>query len=217
MITLLPLVSSTQVRSGPPAAYKGKHMRRATVLAIIVLTLTTIVGYRLATVIYAGNVLQPMNGVSLSGGNAPMGTTFDHGVQFVSTQRGRTLIVRPATLPNGVPPHLHLVHQMIVVGGGFIGTTGWPPQNRPRRYYPTRSPNGYRLEPHQGATIGLAFVADRPGTYLVGPVTIHVDVQGPFGRVFPSEHTYDQYGLICVQVSRQTCEAARLASPPNER
>jgi len=190
-------------------------VRRATVLVLILAVLATIVGYRVTTVISAGDPLQPMNGQSLSGISLGVGTTFDYGVEFVNKTSDRTLIVQLATLPRGVPPHVHLVHQMIVGDGGFIATLGWPPRDGPYRRFPTRSPDGYRLRPHQGAMIGLAFVADRPGTYLVGPVTIHVLVPGPFGHQFSAEHIYDQYGLLCVQVSRRACTAADKASPVN--
>ncbi len=188
-------------------------MRRVAVFAVILVVLAAIVAYRVTTVISADDPLQPMNGVSLSGINLRVGTTFDYGVEFVNKTWDRTLIVRPATLPRGVPLHLRLVHQMIMGEGSFIVTLGWPPRDGPRRRFPTRWPGRYRLRPRQAATIGLAFVADRPGTYLVGPVTIHVLVPGPFGHQFSAEHTYDQYGLLCVQVSARVCKAADNASP----
>ncbi len=188
-------------------------MRRITLFAVILVVLTLIVAYRVTAAISAGNVLQPMNGLSLAYGSLRVGTIFDYGVEFVNKTSDRTLIVRLATLPHGAPPHVRLVHQMIVEGGGFISSRGWPPQNTPSTYFPTRSPNGFRLRPHQGAMLGLALVADRPGTYLVGPVTIHVLVPGPFGHRFSAEHTYDQYGLLCVQVSTRVCDAAEKASP----
>ena len=193
-------------------------MRRAAVLALILIVLAVIIAYRVTTVIYAGDVLEPMNGKSLASNGSnhlEVGTSFDYGVEFVSNTSDRTLIVQFATLPNGVPFHLRLVHQMIMGGGGFIATMGWPPRDGGGRHFPTRSPDGYRLRPHQGAMIGLAFVADRPGTYLVGPVTVHVLVPGPFGHQLSAEHTYDQYGLLCVQVSRRACAAADNASPVN--
>jgi len=97
-------------------------MRRVAVFAVILVVLAAIVAYRVTTVISADDPLQPMNGVSLSGINLRVGTTFDYGVEFVNKTSDRTLIVRPATLPRGVPLHLRLVHQMIMGEGSFIVT-----------------------------------------------------------------------------------------------
>ena len=41
-------------------------MRRAAVLALILIVLAVITAYRVTTVIYAGDVLEPMNGKSLA-------------------------------------------------------------------------------------------------------------------------------------------------------
>ena len=121
-------------------------MRRAVVVGIVLTVLVTTVSYRVASSMYFSDVFTPMPGASLASTNLHVGTVFNYGVQFQNNTRDRTLIVRIATLPHSVPAHLRLVHQMIVGGGGFIATSGWPPQEGPHNHFPTRSPDGFRVK-----------------------------------------------------------------------
>jgi hypothetical protein len=138
-----------------------------------------------------------------------VGEVFDFGVAIGNVSPDVSLVMRPATLPHGLPPHLQLLHQVLTYQG-VLGDHGWPVGSLDGRHVITSPLDGARVAPGAQPIVVLAVVADRPGVYVVGPVTIHAEAPGPLGiGALPAEQTYMQYAVICIEQSRQACDAAQ--------
>lgn len=136
-----------------------------------------------------------------------VGQSDDFGVEVENASSDTTLTLRSVSLPNGLPPHVHLQH-VIDTYIGLLLTSGWPVNSDEGPVFPTVPLDGARVPPGKTSFVVLVLVADQPGAYVVGPVTIHAEVPGPFGIPIPIEQTLTQYGVLCPGVSASVCHAA---------
>lgn len=136
-----------------------------------------------------------------------VGQPEDFGVELENVSSDTTLTLRSVSLPNGLPPHVHLQH-VVYTTTGILGTRGWPVNSDSGPTIPTVPLDGARVPPGGKSFAVLVLVADRPGAYVVGPVTIHAEVPGPFGIPIPIEQTLTQYGVLCPGVTKSACDAA---------
>jgi hypothetical protein len=56
-------------------------------------------------------------------------------------------------------------------------------------------------------------IADRPGLYYVGPVTVYGEVSGPLGSTLQVSHTYHQYAVLCPGQSQAACDRVPIPGP----
>lgn len=159
---------------------------------------------------HADGLLATSHSISVIGDpGVRVGEVFDFGVAIGNVSPDVTLVMRPATLPDGVPPHLQLLHQVITYQG-VLGDYGWPVGSTDGRHVVTFPLDGARVAPGAQPIVVLAVVADRPGIFTVGPVTIHAEAPGPLGiGALPAEQTYTQFAVICIEQPQQACEAAQ--------
>jgi hypothetical protein len=187
---------------------------RATVLglAATVLIVGLILLFRPQT-LYSPSVFQPMNGSAVTGfDSVKVGETVDLGLIFGKTLTNQSVVMRPVTLPRGLPKHVRLVHMGLTTGSMFLSAYGWPPSAGSPVIFPVHRLDGYVLPPGTPAEVALGFVADRPGIFVVGPFMVHAEVPGIFGFIpigrTPVEMSYHQYVVICVRVGERRCAAA---------
>lgn len=136
-----------------------------------------------------------------------VGQSEDFGVSIENVSSDTTLTLRSVSLPNGLPPHVHLQH-VVYTTIGILGTRGWPVNSDSGPPFPTVPLDGARVPPRGQPFVVLVLMADQPGAYVVGPVTIHAEVPGPFGIPIPIEQTLTQYGVLCPGVIPSACHAA---------
>jgi hypothetical protein len=131
----------------------------------------------------------------------PVSTIFDFGVVIGNESHDRTLTLRSISLPNGLPAHVRLLHVVYTPDRGLIMETGWPMRGE---VVPL---DGARVPPGISHSIALVLVADRPGAYAVGPVTVYGEVVGPLGSRLLVSQTAHQYAVICPGVTQAVCDS----------
>jgi hypothetical protein len=190
------------------------HWRRRTQLAAAVLIVVALLvvgaGIYYAHRSNATTYLVPnvASGWSVFSGALHPGDIFDVGIESGSVPSSDTIMLRPVTLPLGLPAHVRLVGEVLLLGG-LGASKGWPPGRGDTppgnfRYYRL---DGYKARPGLPFIIGLGLQADVAGAFLVGPVTVHAEVPlvGSSGPSIPIQVTYSQYASLCVQVPMDTC------------
>jgi photosystem II stability/assembly factor-like uncharacterized protein len=134
-----------------------------------------------------------------------VGDTFKLRVVVPSVSHDATLILHPVTFPQ-LQRHLRITSQR-----AELINLPLPGRTYTQSYVgPVQSPrniDGFRLPPGQTALITVAIAADQPGTYVLGPVTVHADAPPMLGLPNPIAITYSIQNTMCVEVSQQTCEA----------
>jgi hypothetical protein len=194
------------------------HPIRAAVASVLVLTLVisnlAFLHARSAETYLMSDSQQPQIHSGFGQTSMRVGDTFKMRVVVPSISRDATLVLRPVTFPQ-LQRHLRIVSQ----GAERINLP------LPGRVYsqpyvgPVQAPqsiDGIRLPPGQTALVTIAIAADQPGTYVLGPVTVHADAPSVLGQPNPIAITYSIQNTMCVEVSQQTCEAfgqAAFASP----
>lgn len=141
------------------------------------------------------------------------GQTFDWSVTFVTGNLTRMPVtLEGATFPNGLPAHLHRVHEGIMLRYGYAGATGWPPHIDHVRY-PQHALPGYRLATPAGTQVVISegVVADRPGIYVLGPLKVRFAVAHPILGPILLRHatkTVPMYAVACYTTHDAACDAA---------
>jgi hypothetical protein len=105
-----------------------------------------------------------------------------------------------------LPSHVHLQH-IVYTTIGILGSRGWPVNSDLGPAMPTVPLDGVRVPPGGIPFVVLVLMADQPGAYVVGPVTIHAEVPGPLGIPIPIEQTLTQYAVLCPGVTASVCHA----------
>ena len=190
---------------------RPKRKRLLVGVASVVVAVTVVLGASAIVLTrHADGLLATSHSVSLIWDSGMrVGEVFDFGVATGNVTPDVTLVMRSATLPHGLPPHLQLLHQVITYHG-VLGDHGWPVGSLDGRHVITSPLDGARVAPGAKPIVVLAVVADRPGTFIVGPVTIHAEAPGPLGiGALPAEQTYTQFAVICIEQSQQACDDAR--------
>ena len=190
---------------------RPKRKRLLVGVASVVVAVTVVLGASAIVLTrHADGLLATSHSISVIGDpGVRVGEVFDFGVAIGNVSPDVTLVMRPATLPHGLPPHLQLLHQVLTYQG-VLGDHGWPVGSLDGRHVVTSPLDGARVAPGVKPIVVLAVVADQPGTFIVGPVTIHAEAPGPFGiGALAAEQTYPQYAVICIEQPQQACEAAQ--------
>ncbi len=191
---------------------QGSRRKRLLVVAggVVIAAAILLVTSGIVLTRHADGLLATSHSVSLIWDSGMrVGEVFDFGVGTGNVSPDVTLVMRPATLPHGLPPHLQLLHQALTYQG-VLGDHGWPVGSLDGRHVITSPLDGARVAPGAQPIVVLAVVADRPGIFTVGPVTIHAEAPGPLGiGALPAEQTYTQFAVICIEQPQQACEAAQ--------
>jgi hypothetical protein len=192
------------------------HRRTQIVVVVVVLAALFAAGAGMlyAQRSFATNYLHAdvSSGWSMAGccdqNTAHVGGVLAFGIESANVSSNATIIMRPATLPLGLPPHVHLIGQTLLFGGLGIAR-GWPPGQgeTPSDVFPHYPLDGYKVRPGVGFIVGLGFRIDAPGAFLIGPMTVHAEVPlvGTSGPAVPIQVTYSQYAALCVQVPLDPC------------
>ena len=156
----------------------------------------------------AQGTLAPSNGTSaIRNPGLRVGQSFDFGVAIANTSADTTLTLRSVSLPNGTPAHVHLQH-VVYSTIGLLGDHGWPVNSDDGPVKPTVPLDGARVAPGSKPIVVLVLMADQPGVYVIGPVTVHADVPGPLGISIPIEQTLTQFAVLCPGATESACHAA---------
>ena len=151
----------------------------------------------------------------------PVFLGYDPGV--VNMSRSESIILQSISFPNGLPAHLHVGSEVIMLGSeqpsgqptDIRSGSGWPPNFHGHPIL-THQLSSFQLEPlHIGEGL-VEFVPDRSGIYIVGPFTIHAVLPGFLGSSIGSvqiDATYKEHIVICIQVDPTICDAAMQGKP----
>jgi len=141
----------------------------------------------------------------------PVGAEYDMPTKFYTGDTRRSpLIMRSVTFPRGLPEHIQRKDEGIMLNENYIIGNGWPPHN-PQATYQVSKVDGYRIAAPFNTEVVMneGFVADRPGAYVVGPVTVNADVPREiFGMKLGYRRgsvTLSEYAILCYGVSDATC------------
>lgn len=158
----------------------------------------------------AGDVFYDGGGASGTGipGYGP-GTIYDFGVEIMNGSTGQTITLRSISLPNGLPAHVKLLRVVYALNSGMILQLGWPIPDG----VITVPLDGVRVPPGKGNSIVLVLVPDRPGIYIIGPVTVHGEVDGPLWSTLQVSHTFQQYVELCPGQTAAACNAGARGVP----
>jgi hypothetical protein len=137
----------------------------------------------------------------------PLSTIYDFGVDIHNGSHDRTVTLRSISLPKGLPAHVHLLHVVYTPDRGLIMAYGWPMRGE---VVPLA---GARVPPGIDRSVVLVLIADRPGLYYVGPVTVYGEVSGPLGSTLQVSHTYHQYAVLCPGQSQAACDRVPIPGP----
>lgn len=150
--------------------------------------------------------------------NGKVGDIVDFGVQF-ETLPDEPITLQSVSFDRSLPPHVHLLHTAIMLlteepGRAFVDDSNWPPATNgaPYKLHPLA---GLALPSHTFATFIYAVRLDAPGTYILGPITLHgvTPIVPGLGLVsIPVSGTYRQYGVLCYS-GQSDCDLARSSLP----
>lgn len=194
-----------------------KSIRWFLIAIVSIVVLASVVAFLLIP--RSGNFLMD-NGTNISvigDSTLKVHEVFDFGIEFGNISQNQVITMHMATFSKGLPAHISLLHEAIMIPSdqppgqttSIIGARGWPPGSADGQSSVIHPLDGYSLAPNTPATVILALVADAPGTYVIGPVTIHAKAPGIFGSdigTVSTEMTYTQYAVMCPQISRATCQ-----------
>jgi hypothetical protein len=185
--------------------------------AIAVLTLVGAIGARYAAASRSGFTPEP-GWAATSTWNGAVGSIVDFGVQF-ETDPDEPITLQSVSFDRPLPAHVHLLHTAIMLlseepGRAFADDSNWPPATKgaPYKLHPIA---GLLLPPHTFATLVYAVRLDAPGTYILGPITLHgVTPAIPGVRLInvPVSGTYRQYGILCYS-GQSDCVRAQQSLP----
>src|SRR5581483_2054286 len=163
-------VSNDQVSSLQPFPHK---YRRSWVTVSVCILLLVILGVAFFYYHYYFNASERYffhaDGWAAEAAPVKVGQVFAVGVDVMTISDTETITMRPVTLPNGLPAHLHIIRQEITSAGVSI----WPdwPNNWPSHPLVIHPLDGYRVGPRTTMSAVLVFKADAPGAYTLGPFT----------------------------------------------
>ena len=198
-----------------PHAVRGLSRRSVVLRAIAAVLL--VAGGIAALVLRAESYLpQYAGGGSYGPTQLQVGHVWALGAMIENTSPDTPMTLEEVRLASPLPAHVHLLHTMVTPLAA-LGYNDWPPAFDNGKPIPLFPVQGYRVPPGAPkaldaiATALFALVADAPGTYRVGPVTVRILAPGFFGTplgALPVERTYQSYGTMCVEVSQAVCDAA---------
>lgn len=150
--------------------------------------------------------------------NGKVGDVVDFGVQF-ETFPDEPITLESVTFDHPLPAHVHLLHTAVMLlteepGRSFADDSSWPPATRGAPFK-LHAVAGLTLPPHTVGTLIYAVRLDAPGTYVLGPITLHGFtplVPGVGIGSVPISGTYREYGVLCYS-GQQDCDLARQLLP----
>lgn len=172
---------------------------------VIVLLLSAVLGARLITLSGQGDFSPPLNEpVVYTVSTGSIGVIQDFFVSIRSSS-DQPIILQSTTFDRGIPAHVVLLHTAILLLSDgscceYSFDTEWPPRIQQGNSFTLRSVQGFTLAPGASATLVYAVRVDAPGTYTLGPVTLHGMIPA-FGDSWaiglPVARTYHSYDILC--------------------
>jgi hypothetical protein len=193
-----------------------QHSARLVWLTVATLVIFTVIAARFTAANRSGFSSVP-GWSATSTSNGKVGDIVDFGVQF-ETFPDEPITLQSASFDRPLPAHVHLLHTAIMLLSdgccSFVGASDWPPhaQQGAFRLHPVA---GLTLAPHTFATFVYAVRLDTPGTYILGPITLHgatPTIPGLGLLSVPVSGTYRQYGVLCYSGQRD-CDQALQSLP----